>query len=84
MTGERKGGETAWRSALRVLGCGVLGVVAGAVLGSWIGERLGDPEGEGFIGFLYGLRIGGGVGVAVGVGWALWRRRVGRGPARTG
>lgn len=63
----------AW-SALRVVGCGVLGVVLGAVLGSWIGGRLGDPEGEGFIGFLLGLRIGGLVGVLAGLAWTARRR----------
>jgi len=75
MTRERKRGAAACRCALRVFGCGVLGVVVGAVLGSWIGGLLGDPEGEGFLGFLYGLRIGGALGVFVGVVWALRSRR---------
>ena len=60
--------ESYGASALRVLGCGLLGVVLGAVLGSWIGGLLGDPEGEGFLGFLLGLRLGGLAGMLVGLG----------------
>jgi integral membrane sensor domain MASE1 len=44
----------------------LVGAFAGAVAGSLIGDAMGSPEGEGFIGFIYGLWIGGGVGLAGG------------------
>lgn len=69
--------ESFGSSALRVLGCGVFGVVLGAALGSWVGGLLGDPEGEGFIGFLLGLRLGGLAGVLVGLGWTARGRLAG-------
>ena len=42
------------------------GSVAGAYWGGYLGELLGHPEREGFIGFIYGLRVGGIVGAVTG------------------
>lgn len=70
---------SAERTGLRVVVWLVVPVVAfavcafgGAALGTITGDALGSPEGEGFIGFLYGLYGGGAVGVLVGV-FAAWR-----------
>lgn len=49
----------------------VIGGLGGAMAGSFIGESLGSAEGEGFIGFLYGLWIGPVVGLACGL-LAAW------------
>jgi hypothetical protein len=54
------------------LGCVLLCALGGAALGSFVGGALGHPEGEGFIGFIYGLYGGGAVGALVGA-FAAWR-----------
>ena len=50
----------------------VVCALGGAVLGMLIGDTMGSPEGEGFIGFLYGVYIGGPAGVLIGA-VAAWR-----------
>ena len=51
----------------------LLGAAVGAVAGSLIGESMGSPEGEGFIGFILGMRIGAVAGL-IPCGWLAWRR----------
>ena len=58
----------------------LLGTFVGAVAGMLIGDSMGHAEGPGFVGFIYGLWIGGASGFR---GWALlafwWDRRAGGG-----
>ena len=72
MTMQRAG----WASLARWTGCllvgGLAGAVLGAVVGMCIGDSLGSPEGEGFIGFILGLRSGTLLGFVVG-GALAWR-----------
>ena len=58
----------------------LLGTFVGAVAGMLVGDAMGEPEGEGFIGFLYGLWIGGAAGLLGGALLAYgWDRRAGKG-----
>ena len=62
-------------------GAAVLGALGGAALGTLIGGHAGAPDGEGFEGFLWGLRIGAGAGLLAGCVGARWlQRRLERGP----
>lgn len=64
--------------AIAGVGCGLVG----AVIGMLIGNTMGSAEGEGFIGFLYGLSAGGAAGVLIGA-LAAWRLDAAiRGPDR--
>ena len=58
----------------------LLGVLVGGALGmtigSMVGGALGSPEGEGFIGFILGMRIGAVAGLIAGIVVFLSRRRV--------
>jgi hypothetical protein len=62
--------------AVCTVGSAIAAALLGGFVGGLIGESLGTPEGEGFIGFLYGLRIGGGIGVIGGFLAYLWLRRI--------
>jgi integral membrane sensor domain MASE1 len=55
----------------------LLGAFVGAVIGMLIGDAMGHPEGEGFIGFIYGLWIGGASGFLGGALLAFARDRRG-------
>ena len=74
MTMQRAG----WASLARWTGCllvgGLAGAVLGAVVGMCIGDSLGSPEGEGFIGFILGMRFGAVLGLIPGA-WLARRLR---------